>query len=378
MPRLTCRLGTLDACLRHDHETVRLWRSARPFPTAEATAMPHPSPAPANHAGGFLLALTLLAGCGPNTVLVPAMQYGMNVGDLALSNLLDATDDDQPIDPEAIRAKARAVCVEEQLTEADCTRLMAQVEKNIDLVYRLQGLDAMPRPADSSSCSRRSTRWAPSPASPMALRARPARSVRPVLRPRCDASVFSICSPSRATNPPEEVAMRPAPDDEFKLRFPVAKDRTLRRIAIMRISLVAFLPVSFFAGGFSFQMSRAHDPRWPDHYGEMDGNSPFFWIGALFAILLLIAILSLIVTNIIEGIVFTRRYGWRAVSDPIEAQRIAMREALYDVATGSAQAMPDHDGDRIIVVPTRRLRPVGARLELTAERDKAQGSRGAI
>ena len=36
-----------------------------------------------------------------------------------------------------------------------------------------------------------------------------------------------------------------------------------------------------------------------------------------------------------------------------------MREALYDVATGSAQAMPDHDGDRIIVVPTRRLRPVG-------------------
>ena len=32
---------------------------------------------------------------------------------------------------------------EEQLAEADCARLMAQVEKNIDLVYRLQGLDAM-------------------------------------------------------------------------------------------------------------------------------------------------------------------------------------------------------------------------------------------
>ena len=92
---------------------------------------------------GLLLALTLLVGCGPNTVLVPAMQYGMNVGDLALSNLFDATDDDQPIDPEAIRAKGRAVCVEEQLTEADCARVMAQVEKNIDLVYRLQGLDAM-------------------------------------------------------------------------------------------------------------------------------------------------------------------------------------------------------------------------------------------
>ena len=36
--------------------------------------MPRPSPATANHAGGLLLALTLLVGCGPNTVLVPAMQ----------------------------------------------------------------------------------------------------------------------------------------------------------------------------------------------------------------------------------------------------------------------------------------------------------------
>lgn len=107
----------------------------------------------------------------------------------------------------------------------------------------------------------------------------------------------------------------------------------------------------------------------------MDGNSPFFWIGTLFVILLFIAILALIVTNIIEGIVFTRRYGWRAVSDPIEAQRIAMREALYDVATGSTR--PDieleHNGDRIMVVPVRRLRPVGAQLALTAaEREKAQ------
>ena len=103
--------------------------------------MPVPPPAPANHAGGFLLALILLAGCGPNTVLVPAMQYGMNVGDLALSNLFDATDDDQPIDPEAIRAKGRAVCVEEQLTEADCARLMAQVEKNIDPEQVLDALE---------------------------------------------------------------------------------------------------------------------------------------------------------------------------------------------------------------------------------------------
>ena len=74
MVDLTRRRGTLDVRLHRDHETVRLWCPARPFPAAEATAMPRPSPATANHAGGLLLALTLLVGCGPNTVLLPAMQ----------------------------------------------------------------------------------------------------------------------------------------------------------------------------------------------------------------------------------------------------------------------------------------------------------------
>lgn len=119
-------------------------------------------------------------------------------------------------------------------------------------------------------------------------------------------------------------------------------------------------------------MSRAHDPRWPNHYGEMDGSSPFFWLGALSGILFFLTILALVITNVIDSIVQTRRYGWRAVSDPIEGQRIAMREALYDVATGSAQAMPNPDDDRLIVVPARRLRPVQAQLELIAEGDRAQ------
>ena len=106
--------------------------------------------------------------------------------------------------------------------------------------------------------------------------------------------------------------MRSVPDDEFKLRFRVAKDQTLRRIAIVRILLAAFLPTSFFAGGFFFQMSRAHDPRWPNHYGEMDGSSPFFWLGALSGILFFLTILTLVIMNIIDSIVQTRRYGWRA------------------------------------------------------------------
>ena len=77
MPALTRPPETLDARLRHDHETRRLWRSARPFPTAEATAMPRPSPAIVYRISGLLLALTLLVGFGPNTALVPTMQYGL-------------------------------------------------------------------------------------------------------------------------------------------------------------------------------------------------------------------------------------------------------------------------------------------------------------
>ena len=166
--------------------------------------------------------------------------------------------------------------------------------------------------------------------------------------------------------------MRPAPDDEFKLRFLVAKDRTLRRIAIAQltiylaaISLVAMFIISAFIGYY---------------ISGGDRNAPFNWtvaVGMIAAFVFALSFPAAWIVAIMEVRVQVRRYGWRAVSDPIEAQRIAMREALYDVATGSAQAMPHHDGDRIIVVPTRRLRPVGTRLELTAERDKAQGSRGA-
>ncbi|MFZ1429738.1 MAG: hypothetical protein WAS21_23590 [Geminicoccaceae bacterium] len=166
--------------------------------------------------------------------------------------------------------------------------------------------------------------------------------------------------------------MRPVPDDGFKLRFPVAKDRTLRRIAIVQIlirtscisSIILFCISSFFINdhpnGTRVTIKNAADA-----------------ISIFSALVFAFSFPAAWIVGIIESRVFIRRYGWRAVSDPIEAQRIAMREALYDVATGSTQAMPDNNGDRIIVVPTRRLRPVGARLELTAERDKAQGSRGA-
>ena len=169
--------------------------------------------------------------------------------------------------------------------------------------------------------------------------------------------------------------MRPAHDDEFKLRFPVVKDRTLRRIAILRIVLTLSLPIFFIMAGVSAQWSRHHDPRWPDIYGEINPLSIYYLISLLLFLAFLVSIVLLIVINIRESSILVRRYGWRAMSDPIEAQRVAMREALYDVATGSTQASPDTDGDRLMVVPVRRLRPVGARLELTAERDKARAAR---
>ena len=96
--------------------------------------MPRPAPAAAGLA-------FLLAGCGPNDLILGAFQYGGNLANNALNSLHDATDDDQPIDPEAMRARSRQTCVEHALSEADCAQLMAQTEKGIEMVYRIQGLD---------------------------------------------------------------------------------------------------------------------------------------------------------------------------------------------------------------------------------------------
>ena len=96
--------------------------------------MPRPSPA----AAGFAF---LLAGCGPNDVLLSTFQYGGNLADTAMNSLPDATDKDEPIDPEAMRTRSRQTCVERKLSEVDCAQLMAQTEKAIELVYRIQGLD---------------------------------------------------------------------------------------------------------------------------------------------------------------------------------------------------------------------------------------------
>ena len=167
--------------------------------------------------------------------------------------------------------------------------------------------------------------------------------------------------------------MRAVPDDEFKLRFPVAKDRTLRRIAIIQVTIGVMLIVALI----TLLVASSVGLYLNDGNVKADINNAADIIAVVSVFVLIAMFPASWIVAIIEARVQVRRYGWRAVKDPIEAQRVAMREALYDVATGSTR--PDveleHNGDRIMVVPVRRLRPVGARLELTAEREKAQATR---
>jgi len=102
--------------------------------------MPRPSPAAADPA-------LLLARCGPNDVLLSAFLYGGNLANAAMNSLHDATDQDEPVDPEAMPARSRKTCVEQSFSEADCAPLMAQTEKTIELVHRIQGLEQAANPA---------------------------------------------------------------------------------------------------------------------------------------------------------------------------------------------------------------------------------------
>ena len=77
----------------------------------------------------------------PNDVILPALQYGGNLANAAMNSLHDATDQDEPVDAEAMRARSRQTCVEQKLGEADCAQLMAQTGKTIELVYRIHGID---------------------------------------------------------------------------------------------------------------------------------------------------------------------------------------------------------------------------------------------
>ena len=105
--------------------------------------------------------------------------------------------------------------------------------------------------------------------------------------------------------------MRMAPDDELKLRFPVAKDRTLRRIAVTQLSIyvVAVLSVAVFTtcGFVGYYISSG------------DVNAPSNWTVAVAAIAAIFFALSFPAAWIV-AIIEARVQGRRAISDPIKAE----------------------------------------------------------
>ena len=153
--------------------------------------------------------------------------------------------------------------------------------------------------------------------------------------------------------------MRAAPDDEFKLRFPVAKDRTLRRIAIVQLSiyLAALSSVVVFLvnSAVGFYISDGGRDDFPDMAAAVSGLA-----GIVFAL----SFPAAWIVAIIEARVQVRRYGWRAVSDPIEAEDGVdallwrMREASSDAEQAEYMALVGTDRATQTPLPLPRpLRP---------------------
>lgn len=153
------------------------------------------------------------------------------------------------------------------------------------------------------------------------------------------------------------------PDEPFQLSFQVAQDRTLRRLGLVRLGFGITFVVSLVVLSVLYSFSNENPNGLPSTLSPKEQIFFFFTMAMLVA-----TIPGFWLTNVYESIIMTRRYGWRAVSDPIEAQRVATREALYDVATGSTRAVPQDDGEHLTVIPTKRLRPAAVRLQVIGRR----------
>ena len=161
-----------------------------------------------------------------------------------------------------------------------------------------------------------------------------------------------------------------ARDDEFQLRLPVARDRTLRRIGLFRLTLVFTLIGSVFTLLVLFSLT---EESLDGRRTELGKIGDVFFAGALFTFL--ISLLLFWLTGIYESTVLTRRYGWRAVSDSVEAQRIATREALYDVTSAGTLVVPNGEDMRPSNTPVQRLRCLRMHLKPTIEHNHANTER---
>lgn len=158
----------------------------------------------------------------------------------------------------------------------------------------------------------------------------------------------------------DEAARRRKENDAFKLHFPVPKDRAMRRLAISQLILLVVAPVSCTANAILLDMSKIE----PTPFGmkeRYDYSSPYAQTSILFLVITILSIVLLfIVVPITYASIMTRRYGWRAMQDPIEAQRAAVREGMADVLTADNRADLDSQPANHAVA-NRRLRSVTAR-----------------
>lgn len=149
-------------------------------------------------------------------------------------------------------------------------------------------------------------------------------------------------------------------EDTFKLHFPVANDRTMRRLAISQLILLILAPASCVGNAVLREMSTVK----PTQFGmreHIDFNSLYAQLSFVCGTIAVISLIALfIVVPIMHSSIMTRRYGWRAMQDPIEAQRVAVREGMADVLTAKNRSNIDPDLANHALV-NRRTRPITAR-----------------
>lgn len=158
----------------------------------------------------------------------------------------------------------------------------------------------------------------------------------------------------------DEASRRREGDDAFRLHFPVPKDRTMRRLAISQLILLVVAPVSCVGSYIVDRMDTAK-PLSLGAKDRLDLTNPYDVTSTLLALITLLSLFLLfIIIPITYSSIMTRRYGWRAMQDPIEAQRVAVREGLADVLTAKSQPEAEQ---RIASLATAnpRLRPINTR-----------------
>lgn len=116
--------------------------------------------------------------------------------------------------------------------------------------------------------------------------------------------------------------------DEFKLHFPIPRDRTMRRIAWTQLALLVISPASCATSALVSKLANLDEIA----AMRLDSNLTDYYRAAatILAIIGIASLIGIFVMDPIRSAVMARRYGWRAVSDPIEANRVATREGLAD------------------------------------------------